>query len=491
MLDIDTEAEGGLTALCYSLDRRDLTGATTLLAGGADPGRIEEIYGLWDSEWASEQMGLFGTSRADALAMLKLALCAAVALKDEWARPWLDGETQLLLFEEWKAKLKVGSRVDARDCDYRWYEAEVIGVFPGGVRVSYLSWGKRFDEDLGLDSLRVLPAYSVVPAWRETLAVGSQVEILAAAAEAEQEGGQGAASEGVVAGGGGGGGGGGVGVGGVGLPSSPSHVRWEEKERKWWDATALDIDRRRRKVLLSVDGRPSLSRWVEIDGREIADIGTHVKAPAGGTLAPPPPPPPPPLLAPPPFPHPLLVAGGMAAGAAPAAAGGGGGGGLFIPPRGEKEPVPATTRQIQAREAANTGDLPTLLSFINVQDPAALRLTYYRRKLHLVAAYSPEAPTRGVGCPLLTARREQGVPELCVQQQYQQHQQHQQQQEGGRSAKKARVGRLSSSGSSSSSSSSSSSVATMSFAERREKVLSHVVTELNEDLFVDLLLEYW
>ncbi|KAM3576534.1 hypothetical protein VYU27_001523 [Nannochloropsis oceanica] len=133
VLDIDTETEGGLTALCYSLDRRDVAGATTLLTAGADPGKVEKIYGLWESEWASEKMGLFGTSREDALAILKLALCASVARRNEQAQPWLDGETQLSLYEEWKAKLKVGSRVDARDCDYRCagVEGEPGGGEPG------------------------------------------------------------------------------------------------------------------------------------------------------------------------------------------------------------------------------------------------------------------------------------------------------------------------------------------------------------------------
>ncbi|KAM3572216.1 hypothetical protein VYU27_005797 [Nannochloropsis oceanica] len=247
-------------------------------------------------------------------------------------------------------------------------------------------------------------------------------------------------------------------------------------ERKWWDATALDIDRRRRRILLSVDGRPSLSRWVEIDGREIADISTHVKPITGGTLAPPPPPP---LLPPPPLSHPLLA--GVGAAIDPAA--GVAGGGVLVPLRGGKEPVPATPRQIRAREAANARDLPTLLSFINVQDPAALRMTYYRRKLHLITAYSPEAPSRGVGCPLLTARREQGAPELNV------HHHNHHHKRGY--VKRAKIDRRGSTMSSRRGKSGHSSALTMGYAERREWVLSHVVTELNEDLFTDLLLDYW
>lgn len=39
-------------------------------------------------------------------------------------------------------------------------------------------WGHRFDEDLSLASLRVLPAFSVVPRWREALAVGCPLESL-------------------------------------------------------------------------------------------------------------------------------------------------------------------------------------------------------------------------------------------------------------------------------------------------------------------------
>lgn len=250
MLDVDAPADGGVTALVYALDRKDVDGAAQLLAAGADPGQIERTYGRWDAAWATEVMGLFGTPRAEALALLKDALRQALAKGDIQHHPWLDVSTQLDLFQRWAGGLKAGTRVDACDCDEHWYEAVCIGTFPGGVRVSYLSWGPRFEEDILLNAMRVLPAYSVVPAWRETLTIGSPVEILATTAEAAAH-----------------------------PPPPPPPPGTPEPERKWWDATCRDIDRLRRMVLVAVDGRPHLSQWVSMDSREISDISTHVKHP--------------------------------------------------------------------------------------------------------------------------------------------------------------------------------------------------------------------
>lgn len=49
-------------------------------------------------------------------------------------------------------------------------------LFPPSTRC----WGRKFDEDLSLSSLRVLPPYSAVPRWRAALALGSPLESLSA-----------------------------------------------------------------------------------------------------------------------------------------------------------------------------------------------------------------------------------------------------------------------------------------------------------------------
>jgi len=435
VFDIDQPAEGGLTALCYALDRRDFVGATTLLAAGANADKVESLYGFWDAAWATERMGMFGTPRADALDILRTALSQALVQNDDRCRPWLDLTTQHGLFEEWKASLKVGSRVDARDCDYRWYEAEVVGTFERGVRVSYLSWGRRFDEDLSLDSLRVLPAYSVVPAWRETLSVGSHVEILATAAGPMAAGSTSAAAT---------------------LPSPE-----DPQERKWWDATAVDIQRSRRRILLSVDGRPSVTRWVDMDGREIADIGTHVK------------PAPPPLLPPQTLAGSLLEVQDDATGDVGASSAA-----SISHSRGGKEPVAASPRQEEASKAANDGDLARLLALINVQDPVALRFIYFRRKLQLGMISRLNPPALGPGSLLHNGRRRRGKLGLIFHQQVEKHHDKRPKKRHVETAslefpscKKRRTSKLL-------------------YAELRKNVLRYVVTDLKEDLFKEFLQEY-
>ena len=70
------------------------------------------------------------------------------------------------------------------------------------------------------------------------------------------------------------------------------------------------------------------------------------------------------------------------------------------------------------------------------------------------------------------------------------HHHHQQQQQQRGNVKRAKVDRRGSSKCSRSSKSSYSSALTMGYTERRESVLSYVVTELNEDLSMDPLLDY-
>ncbi len=179
------------------------------------------------------------------------------------------------------------------------------------------------------------------------------------------------------------------------------------------------MDRRSRRALLSVDGRAAgCARWVGLDGMEISDIGTHMKPSQQQQQEqqqqqqqPPPPP----------------------------------------APQG-KTPLPPTPRQLAAQEAAAARDLPRLLSLISIEDPGALRLQYYRQKLGLVSAYRPDAPTKGEGCPLLTARRVAGRPDVQV--------------------KERKLG------------------GGASYAETRKAVLAHVVTAMTDDLFTEMK-QYW
>jgi hypothetical protein len=387
--------------------------------------------GLDQDQSLAARLGLEQAApRGEVLVLLRRAMREAAAARDEEeGRPWLDTATQRQLLEAWQRGLKPGSLVDARDCDGKWYEAVVTAVgtrrprvgeeaeemegekekgggqgqdrIPGKgivVRVSYRCWGPRFDEDIALDTLRVLPPYSVVPRWRDALAVGSHVEILSSASLAAAGGTLEHRTGGAAA--------------AAAVPAR--HL----PERKWWDAHVKTIDRRGRRALLSVDGRAGCARWVSVDGTEISDIGTHMKPlqnqNQGQNQQQPQPPPP---LAP------------------------------------HKTPLPPTPRQLAAQAAAARGDLAALLSLISIEDAGALRLRYYRQKVGLVAAYRPDGPTKGEGCPLLTARREAGKPDVLVKER-----------------------RLSGGAS---------------YADMRKAVLAHVVTELPDDLFQELLTAYW
>jgi hypothetical protein len=44
--------------------------------------------------------------------------------------------------------------------------------------VHYIAWGKIWDETISLETLRLLPPYTVVADWRSALAVGCSLQSL-------------------------------------------------------------------------------------------------------------------------------------------------------------------------------------------------------------------------------------------------------------------------------------------------------------------------
>lgn len=46
--------------------------------------------------------------------------------------------------DAWKRRLKVGDMVDARDRSHNWFEAVVVEVLPGAVKVHFKGWDAKY-----------------------------------------------------------------------------------------------------------------------------------------------------------------------------------------------------------------------------------------------------------------------------------------------------------------------------------------------------------
>ena len=91
----------------------------------------------------------------------------------------------------WRARLKVGDRLDVMDNDARrakrgdlgrWCEAVLVGCTEKNDRkwwtVHFRGWDTRFDEEIDADHAeRFLPPYSSVEDWRTNLNEGDEIEV--------------------------------------------------------------------------------------------------------------------------------------------------------------------------------------------------------------------------------------------------------------------------------------------------------------------------
>jgi hypothetical protein len=78
----------------------------------------------------------------------------------------------------WRFELKEGSRLDAQDCDLKWYEAEVMSFpQPEEVLIRFCGWSRKWNQTMPVDSLQLAPLNTHTPKWREGIQVGSYIEV--------------------------------------------------------------------------------------------------------------------------------------------------------------------------------------------------------------------------------------------------------------------------------------------------------------------------
>lgn len=58
--------------------------------------------------------------------------------------------------DAWKRRLKVGDMVDARDRSHNWFEAVVVEVLPGAVKVHFKGWDAKYVSETHRYTFRTL-----------------------------------------------------------------------------------------------------------------------------------------------------------------------------------------------------------------------------------------------------------------------------------------------------------------------------------------------
>jgi len=68
-------------------------------------------------------------------------------------------------------------RLDALDSDGKWYESVVVGRTGEVVRIHYIGWDSKCDQNITLESDRLAKLYTHTTNWRPTLQPGVEVEV--------------------------------------------------------------------------------------------------------------------------------------------------------------------------------------------------------------------------------------------------------------------------------------------------------------------------
>lgn len=65
--------------------------------------------------------------------------------------------------EEWRLDLKVGSQIDGRDKELKWFTCKVVAVdyATKQVKISYDGWSSKWDEWLYRHDIRIQPHLSI------------------------------------------------------------------------------------------------------------------------------------------------------------------------------------------------------------------------------------------------------------------------------------------------------------------------------------------
>eukprot|EP00639_Heterosigma_akashiwo_P010514 CAMPEP_0206371438 /NCGR_PEP_ID=MMETSP0294-20121207/6479_1 /ASSEMBLY_ACC=CAM_ASM_000327 /TAXON_ID=39354 /ORGANISM="Heterosigma akashiwo, Strain CCMP2393" /LENGTH=844 /DNA_ID=CAMNT_0053818557 /DNA_START=522 /DNA_END=3053 /DNA_ORIENTATION=- len=138
---------------------------------------------------------------------------------------------------DWRAQLRAGHLVDARDADGRWFESVVVEAKRGSkLKIHFKGWNAKWDTYIDANSEDIQPLFTHTPKWRDLLKVGDTLEVC-----------------------------------------EPR----EFPNPRWFEGTVLQLDRQGQKVLVqAVAGRVPL-KWADLRGEEICAPGTHIKALVG------------------------------------------------------------------------------------------------------------------------------------------------------------------------------------------------------------------
>ncbi|CAK4401890.1 unnamed protein product [Aphanomyces euteiches] len=76
----------------------------------------------------------------------------------------------------WRAVLKVGDFVDAKDTSNTWYESRIVDTDEDKVKVHFLGWFEKWDWWISRESPTIKPLHSTCEEWRTRLSKGMMVE---------------------------------------------------------------------------------------------------------------------------------------------------------------------------------------------------------------------------------------------------------------------------------------------------------------------------
>lgn len=135
---------------------------------------------------------------------------------------------------DFRRTLGIGSRLDAKDGEGKWYESIVSNIRRNSsgeddLLVEFRPWQARWASWYPRDSPNLAPPWSVVPPFRDQLDVDVEVEV-------RIDSGDGA---------------------------------------RWFRSRVVEVDGRRNRVRVKVGNRARSRRWVDRDSRDMAPIGTH------------------------------------------------------------------------------------------------------------------------------------------------------------------------------------------------------------------------
>lgn len=126
-----------------------------------------------DAKEGGRNMGSLAEGRADLVLGLEV-----LSPKGTWVR-------DLLSMEEhggddsWRKWLQVGDPIDAKDCDGKWFEAEIAEIPDSSMpmlRIHYRGWLHKWNQDVERWSGDLAPYHTNVPNWRD-FRVNDRIEV--------------------------------------------------------------------------------------------------------------------------------------------------------------------------------------------------------------------------------------------------------------------------------------------------------------------------